>query len=72
MAQNLADRPEIGDFIRLIRDRRKALGLTQADTARLAGCDASFIGDLERGKLTVQLGKVLDVLRVLGLKWTVQ
>jgi HTH-type transcriptional regulator / antitoxin HipB len=72
MAQNLAERPEIEEFVRLIRERRKALGLTQVETARLAGCDASFIGDLEKGKPTAQLGKVLDVLKVLGLKWSIQ
>ena len=71
MAQKLAERPEIVEFVRVVKERRKALGLTQVETARLAGCDASFIGDLEKGKPTVQLGKVLDVLRVLGLRRTI-
>lgn len=51
-----------------IRHARKAHHLTQAELAGLAGAGPRFISDLERGKPTVELGKVLDVLAVLGLR----
>jgi HTH-type transcriptional regulator / antitoxin HipB len=50
-----------------VRTRRVALGLRQEELAELAGCSDKFVWSLEQGKPTVQLIKVLDVLRVLGL-----
>lgn len=50
-----------------IRRRRRALGLTQIELARFAGCGPDFLYDLEAGKPTIQLAKLLDVLSVLGL-----
>lgn len=54
---------EIGE---LIRKERKAQGLRQDDLAAASGVGLRFIVDLERGKETVQLGKVLAVLATLG------
>lgn len=54
---------EIGQ---LIRTERKAQGLRQDDLAAASGVGLRFIVDLERGKETVQLGKVLAVLATLG------
>lgn len=51
----------------LIRERRRALGLTQDALADLAGCSQRFIRALESGKPGVRLDKFLDVTRVLGL-----
>ena len=51
-----------------VRQARKANVLTQADLAGLAGTGPRFISELERGKPNVELGKVLDVLAVLGLR----
>ncbi|MEZ4223486.1 MAG: helix-turn-helix transcriptional regulator [Polyangiaceae bacterium] len=50
-----------------IRERRKQLGLTQAALARFAGCGLAFLYELENGKTTVRLDKLLAVLQVLGL-----
>ena len=47
--------------------RREALGLRQEELAELAGCSPRFVHDLEAGKPTVQLDKVLAVLAALGL-----
>ena len=47
--------------------RRRSLGLRQKEVADLAGCSERFVYSLERGKPSVQLAKVLDVLGVLGL-----
>lgn len=54
-----------------VRERRKALGLTQDDLADLAGCSPRFVRALEAGKATVRMDKVLDVLAVLGLEFEV-
>ena len=61
----LADAGALGTAV---RRARKAHGLTQADLAGLAGTGPRFISELERGKASAELGKVLDVLAVLGLR----
>jgi y4mF family transcriptional regulator len=53
---------------RLIRSTRKALGVTQRDLAMTSGTGLRFIIDLEKGKPTCHLGKVLSVLHTLGIK----
>jgi HTH-type transcriptional regulator / antitoxin HipB len=50
-----------------IRKKRKEDGLTLADAAALCGVGYRFLSDLENGKATVQMGKVLQVLTALGL-----
>lgn len=55
------------DIGRCVRAVRKAQGLRQDDLAAMIGASHVFLGDLERGKGTVQLGRVLDVLRELGI-----
>ena len=51
-----------------LRARRHSLGLTQAEVADLAGCNVRFVTQLERGKTTVRLDKLLSVLAALGLE----
>ncbi len=63
----LSSSAELGQ---LVRKTRKAQGLTQLDVAGLAGLSNRFVIDLERGKETLQLQKVLDVLALLGLELT--
>jgi y4mF family transcriptional regulator len=53
---------------RAIRARRKALRLTQIDLSKLAGCGPDFVYDVEAGKTSLRLDKLLDVLGVLGLE----
>lgn len=52
----------------LIRQERKEQGLRQDQLAAAAGVGIRFVVDLERGKPTVQLGKVLAVLDALGCR----
>lgn len=52
---------DIGAFVRA---KRKELGLTQETLAAYAGTSAKFIVELESGKLTLKLNKVMDVLKV--------
>ena len=54
-----------------VRKKRKEDGLTLADTAALCGVGYRFMSDLENGKETVQVGKVLRVLTALGLDLTI-
>lgn len=54
------------DIGRTIREARKRDGLTQAEVALAAGVGLRFIGELEGGKATAQIGKILQVLAVLG------
>jgi HTH-type transcriptional regulator/antitoxin HipB len=58
---------EIGD---LVRATRRGLGVTQQSLALTAGTGLRFIIDLEKGKPTCELGKVLTVLQTLGIKMT--
>lgn len=60
---------EIG---RLVRKTRKKLGVTQRNLALTSGTGLRFIIELEQGKPTCQLEKVLTVLRTLGLKITIE
>jgi len=53
---------------RAIRSRRKSLHLTQIELSRLAGCGLAFLYELESGKTTVRLDKLLAVIAVLGLE----
>lgn len=50
-----------------VRAERKRLGLRQDQFAASAGVGLRFLVDLERGKPTVRLDKVLSVLEALGL-----
>ena len=52
----------------LVRTARKRLDVTQRDLAMTSGTGLRFIIDLEKGKPTCQLGKVLIVLHTLGIK----
>ncbi|TLU71552.1 helix-turn-helix domain-containing protein [Lichenicoccus roseus] len=49
-----------------IRAARKAYGLTQAEVAMTTNCSVKFLIDLERGKATAPLNKVLAVIHALG------
>lgn len=52
----------------LARARRQQIALTQLDVAGLGNTGNRFIVELEQGKPTLQLQKVLDVLNLRGLE----
>jgi HTH-type transcriptional regulator / antitoxin HipB len=56
----------------VVREQRKRLALKQLDIAGLGNTGNRFIVDLENGKPTVQLQKVLDVMDLLGLEVVVR
>jgi len=49
-----------------LQEARKQLGLTQPRLALAAGVGVRFIVDLEAGKPTLQLGKLMKVIDALG------
>ncbi len=51
----------------IIRAYRLEQGLTQAALASKSGTGLRFIVEMERGKPTVQLGKMIAVAEALGL-----
>ena len=50
-----------------IRARRKELGYTQSFLASYVGVSASFLSELENGKETLQINKIMDVMSLLGM-----
>ena len=53
-----------------IRHYRTAAGLTQAQLAEMAELQRSYLSELESGKETEQLKRVLRTLRQLGVRMT--
>lgn len=56
------------DISTAIRNRRKSLKLTQAECAAFCGVGLRFFSELENGKKTLHLEKVLHVMLMLGFK----
>lgn len=52
----------------LVRESRKRLGVTQRDLASTSGTGLRFIIDLEKGRETCQICKVLTVMQTLGIR----
>lgn len=55
----------------IIRERRKAKGLTIAELAAHCNVGARFISELENGKETIEVGKALKVIKRLNLLVTI-
>jgi len=53
-----------------IRHYRTEAGMTQAQLAAQTGLQRSYLSELERGKETEQLKRLLRVLRQLGVRMT--
>lgn len=56
------------DIGRVIRHKRRELKTQQETAAGLAGVGTKFLSQLENGKETAELGKVLQVLKAMGLE----
>ena len=59
------------DLGAIVRAVRLEAGIDQVKAAGLAGVGTRFLGDVERGKPTLRLGLVLQVLERLGLELTI-
>ncbi len=53
-----------------IRHYRTAAGLTQAQLAEMTGLQRSYLSELESGKETEQIKRILRLLRQLGVRMT--
>ncbi len=58
----------MNDLALAIRSARKAQGIRQDELAAMIPASHVFIIDVERGKPTAHIGKVLSVLRELGIR----
>jgi HTH-type transcriptional regulator/antitoxin HipB len=58
----------VSDIGAAVRSKRKDDGLTLIDAAGLCNVNYRFLSDLENGKPTVRMDKVLQVLAALGLE----
>ena len=67
--QKINDANELG---KLIRQRRKAAGLTLKDAAAMSGVGVRFLSELERGKPTSQIGLTIHVMQLFGLELFVE
>lgn len=59
----------LADVIKAERKRRK---LTQDALANLSQTSINFISQIERGKATAQIGKVITVLQILGIQLRIE
>jgi transcriptional regulator with XRE-family HTH domain len=53
-----------------IRHYRREAGLTQDELSELVGLNRTYLSELERGKETEQVRRILRVLRQLGVRMT--
>ena len=56
------------DIGQAVRRKRKEQGILQEKAAGLSGVGTKFLSQLENGKETAEIGKILQVLRALGLE----
>lgn len=55
-----------------IKHYRQQAGLSQAELAERSGLNRTYLSDLERGKETEQLRRLVRVLKQLGVRMTLQ
>lgn len=58
----------VDELASAVKAKRRADGLTQEDLAAFSGLGRRFIVELEGGKATIRLDKVLKALEGLGLE----
>ncbi len=57
----------MSEIAEVVRSERKRQGATQIELAQMANVGVRFLRDVEDGKPTVQLDKLLRVLTTLGI-----
>jgi transcriptional regulator with XRE-family HTH domain len=58
----------VKDLSKLIKEKRLALGMTQSDASALCNVGIRFLSELENGKPTLQIDKVLKVAKFFDIK----
>ncbi len=66
MNKNAKNLQQLGHLIKI---ERKARQLTQTELGSLSGTSINFISQIEAGKATAHIGKVLGVLQILGFEF---
>jgi HTH-type transcriptional regulator/antitoxin HipB len=64
LKENITKTALLGQALRRVRKRQ---GLSQEDVAGLSGVGRRFISDLENGKETCHIAKVMQVLGSMGI-----
>jgi len=57
---------------RIIRDRRKSLGLTQTATGKIVGVHQTTVSDVERGQNKVRIDTLMKLIAALRLELLIQ
>ncbi len=60
------------DLGKSIRKRRKELGYTQQFLSDFTGLSVTFISQVERGKSTAEIEKIIQLINILGLDMLVE
>ncbi len=60
------------DIGKRVREARRKMGMTQQRFADLAGVGRRFLIELEQGKATLEIGRVLAVCRAAGIKLRIE
>lgn len=69
MKKTIASSEDLGLLIRAVR---KSANVRQDDLSEVAGVSRQFAVDVERGKPTAQVGRVLLLLKELGIPLTAE
>ena len=67
-----SDQNSLYGLAQRVREERKSSGLSQTELAHLAGVSLNFLSQLETGKSTLRMDKVLQVMTTLGLQFEIQ
>lgn len=59
-------------FGELLRERRRQLGLSQAEVASQVGASRQWVIDIEKGKERAELGMAFKLAQVLGVQFKAQ
>jgi len=63
---NIIQIKNVHEIGKVIKNKRKIIKLTQKNLASLCCVGTRFISELENGKNTLEIGKVLKVIKNLG------
>lgn len=63
---------DVYDFGMLLRERRRDLGLSQAEVATQIGASRQWVIDIEKGKERAELGMALKLAEALGIQLKAQ
>lgn len=61
-----------GEMGKALRLRRRELGLSQRDISNMTGRSLRVIGDIERGRTTVEVGVVFDYASIVDIDFVLK